>query len=31
LYLWGIMENMPTGHFVRRKMETEFERDSREI
>ena len=31
LYLWSIMENMPTGHFVRRKMETEFERDSREI
>jgi hypothetical protein len=31
LYLWSIMENMPTGHFVRRKMETEFKRDSREI
>ena len=24
LYLWSIMKNMPSGHFVRHKMETEF-------
>ena len=28
LYLWSIMHNMPTGHFVRHKMETEFKRET---
>ena len=28
LYLWCIMQEMPTGHFVRRKSETQFRRDT---
>jgi hypothetical protein len=28
LYLWGIMQELPTGHFVRRKRENQFQRDT---
>ena len=28
LYLWSIMQAMPTGHFVRRKSENQFRRDT---
>jgi G:T-mismatch repair DNA endonuclease (very short patch repair protein) len=28
LYLWSIMQEMPTGHFVRRKSENQFRRDT---
>jgi hypothetical protein len=31
LYLWGIMQEMPTGHFVRRKSENQFQRDTPRI
>jgi hypothetical protein len=28
LYLWSIMQEMPTGHFVRRKSENQFRRET---
>ena len=28
LYLWSIMQDMPTGHFVRRREENEFKRET---
>jgi hypothetical protein len=28
LYLWSIMQETPTGHFVRRKSENQFRRDT---
>jgi hypothetical protein len=28
LYLWSIIQNMPTGHFARRTLETEFKRET---
>jgi hypothetical protein len=28
LYLWSIIQEMPTGHFIRRKNENQFRRDT---